>query len=75
LSLLFSSFLLFSRSENTADNIPEELEAQVSKLQSEKASLENENRLLKAIVLNGTGGQADALQGALSAFGKRKWEA
>jgi hypothetical protein len=73
--IFLSSFLLFSRSENTADNIPEELEAQVSKLQSEKASLENENRLLKAIVLNGTGGQADALQGALSAFGKRKREA
>jgi hypothetical protein len=60
---------------NSVNNIPEELEAQVSKLQSEKASLENENRLLKAIVLNGTGGQADALQGALSAFGKRKREA
>ena len=54
---------------------PEDLENQVSKLQSEKASLENENRLLKAIVLNGTGGQADALQGALTAFGKRKRDA
>jgi hypothetical protein len=79
LSLLSSSFFhpfyCSLRSENTANNIPEELEAQVSKLQSEKASLENENRLLKAIVLNGTGGQADALQGALSAFGKRKREA
>ena len=53
----------------------EDLENQVSKLQSEKASLENENRLLKAIVLNGTGGQADALQGALTAFGKRKRDA
>jgi hypothetical protein len=37
--------------------------------------LENENRLLKAIVLNGTGGQAEGLQGALNAFGKRKREA
>jgi hypothetical protein len=53
----------------------EDLESQVAKLISEKTSLENENRLLKAIVLNGTGGQADALQGALTAFGKRKREA
>jgi hypothetical protein len=52
--------------------LSEELEAQVAKLAAEKASLENENRLLKAIVLNGSGGQADALQGALNAFGKRK---
>lgn len=44
----------------------------MAKLSAEKASLENENRLLKAIVLNGSGGQADALQGALNAFGKRK---
>jgi len=61
--------------EQKLTTLPEELESQVSKLQSEKASLENENRLLKAIVLNGTGGQADALQGALTAFGKRKREA
>jgi hypothetical protein len=58
-----------------ANTLPEELENQVAKLLSEKTSLENENRLLKAIVLNGTGGQTDTLQGALTAFGKRKREA
>lgn len=57
---------------NSADTLTEELEAQVAKLAAEKASLENENRLLKAIVLNGSGGQAETLQGALNAFGKRK---
>lgn len=65
-------FLLLPREESIAYRVAEELEAQVAKLAAEKASLENENRLLKAIVLNGSGGQADALQGALNAFGKRK---
>ena len=63
---------LESRILNSADILTEELEAQVAKLAAEKASLENENRLLKAIVLNGSGGQAEALQGALNAFGKRE---
>jgi hypothetical protein len=66
---------VLSRSTKEANTLPEELENQVAKLLSEKTSLENENRLLKAIVLNGTGGQADTLQGALTAFGKRKREA
>lgn len=53
-------------------DLSEDLEAQVAQLAADKASLENENRLLKAIVLNGSEGQADALQSALSTFGKRK---
>jgi hypothetical protein len=54
----------------------EELESQVAQLTAEKASLENENRLLKAIVLGGNGSQpgsssGDALAQLLS---KRKRE-
>lgn len=60
--------------EQAVERRAKDLEAQVAQLTADKASLENENRLLKAIVLNGTGGQAEALQDALVAFGKRKRE-
>ena len=56
----------------------EVLEAQVSQLIADKASLESENRLLKAIVLGaGAGGQSqDGLHAAIAAVvgGKRKRE-
>ena len=54
------------------------LEAQVSQLIADKASLESENRLLKAIVLGaGAGGQSqDAFHATIAAVvgGKRKRE-
>lgn len=69
-------------------NLAEELEAQVASLTAENSSLQNENRLLKAIVLNGSNPGAaalagvigaghdtqgqDALQAALATLGKRK---
>ena len=52
----------------------EDLEAQVAQLTNDKQSLENENRLLKAIVL-GTRGQNDGGLEVLEQFlGKRKRE-
>ena len=60
---------------HTADTPAEELEAQVAQLSADKASLENENRLLKAIVLGGSGGQSGASNEALAQLaGKRKRE-
>jgi len=42
----------------------------VAQLTADKASLENENRLLKAIVLGGSGGQSTEAMAQL--VGKRK---
>ncbi|TYJ56058.1 hypothetical protein B9479_003301 [Cryptococcus floricola] len=74
--------------EQALERRAKELENQVSALAAENTSLENENRLLKAIVLNGsnpaaaalatagTGSQDvsanESLQAALAALGKRK---
>ncbi|WVQ75868.1 hypothetical protein IAR50_005502 [Cryptococcus sp. DSM 104548] len=75
--------------EQALERRAKELENQVSALAAENTSLENENRLLKAIVLNGsnpaaaalaTAGTAsdvsasESLQAALAALGKRKRE-
>ncbi|WVQ81798.1 hypothetical protein IAT38_003923 [Cryptococcus sp. DSM 104549] len=76
--------------EQALEHRAKELEAQVAALAAENTSLENENRLLKAIVLNGSGASAtaavaaaasaghdttgDALQAALASLGKRKRE-
>lgn len=74
--------------EQALERRAKELEAQVASLTAENSSLQNENRLLKAIVLNGSNPGAaalagvigaghdtqgqDALQAALAALGKRK---
>ncbi|OWT36516.1 regulatory protein cys-3 [Cryptococcus neoformans] len=74
--------------EQALERRAKELEAQVASLTAENSSLQNENRLLKAIVLNGSNAGAaalagvvgaghdtqgqDALQAALAALGKRK---
>ncbi|WRT64649.1 uncharacterized protein IL334_001583 [Kwoniella shivajii] len=50
--------------EQALERRAKDLEAQLAALQSENTSLENENRLLKAIVLNGPSGQA--LPGSIS---------
>lgn len=52
----------------------EELEGQVAQLVAEKASLENENKLLKAIVLGGQGGGDVALGQLGQLANKRKRE-
>ncbi|WWC68066.1 uncharacterized protein I206_101985 [Kwoniella pini CBS 10737] len=44
--------------EQALERRAKDLEAQLAALQSENTSLENENRLLKAIVLNGPSGQS-----------------
>ena len=59
--------------EQNLERRAKELEAQVAQLQADKSSLENENKLLKAIVLAGNGGQPaqpDAI--AQLVGGKRK---
>ncbi|KIR60489.1 regulatory protein Cys-3 [Cryptococcus bacillisporus CA1873] len=74
--------------EQALERRAKELEAQVASLTAENSSLQNENRLLKAIVLHGSNPGAaalagvigaghdtqgqDALQAALAALGKRK---
>ncbi|KAL0243608.1 hypothetical protein I308_105575 [Cryptococcus tetragattii IND107] len=74
--------------EQALERRAKELEAQVASLTAENSSLQNENRLLKAIVLNGSNPGAaalagvigaghdtqgqDALQAALASLGKRK---
>ena len=50
----------------------EDLEGQVAQLSAEKASLENENKLLKAIVLGGNGGQSTSNVDLAQLVGKRK---
>lgn len=52
----------------------EALEVQVAQLTAEKASLENENKLLKAIVLGGQGvsGGAEAVSSALAQLGDKR---
>jgi hypothetical protein len=58
-----------------ADHHTEELEAQVAQLAADKASLENENRLLKAIVLGGNGnGSLPSTESIAQLAGKRKRE-
>lgn len=60
----------------TSDDLVEELEAQVAQLSADKASLANENKLLKAIVLGGGVSQGqETFQAAVEAAGaKRKRE-
>lgn len=63
--------------EQALEQRAKELEAQVSQLVAEKASLENENKLLKAIVLGGqaSGSADETMAGALAQLGaKRKRE-
>ena len=70
-----SMLTVFSWCECVLILFAEELEAQVAQLSADKASLENENRLLKAIVLGGSGGQGGASGEALAQLvGKRKRE-
>lgn len=57
--------------EQNLERRAKELENQVAQLSAEKASLENENKLLKAIVLGGNGGQSSGVDLA-SLVGKRK---
>ena len=61
---------------SVTDDVAEELEGQVARLTADKASLENENKLLKAIVLgSGTTQGQETLQAAIAAVGaKRKRE-
>jgi hypothetical protein len=63
--------------EQALEQRAKELEAQVSQLVAEKSSLENENKLLKAIVLGGqaSGSADETMAGALAQLGaKRKRE-
>ncbi|WWD21601.1 hypothetical protein CI109_106087 [Kwoniella shandongensis] len=53
--------------EQALERRAKELEAQVAALAAENSSLENENRLLKAIVLNGGSGDASAAAAAVAA--------
>lgn len=60
--------------EQNLEKRAKELEGQVAQLTAEKASLENENRLLKAIVLGGNGQSAGAssTEALTQLMGKRK---
>ncbi|KAI9636298.1 regulatory protein cys-3 [Dioszegia hungarica] len=71
---MFSSFLYSDLwfGEDCVDIIAEELEAQVAQLVADKSSLENENKLLKAIVLGSGQAGAEQLQGAMAAFGAKR---
>ncbi|WVF69657.1 hypothetical protein IAT40_004436 [Kwoniella sp. CBS 6097] len=57
--------------EQALERRAKDLEAQLAALQAENSSLENENRLLKAIVLNGAPGAAPTTAGALAAAGSQ----
>ncbi|OCF45719.1 hypothetical protein I317_00206 [Kwoniella heveanensis CBS 569] len=57
--------------EQALERRAKDLEAQLAALQAENSSLENENRLLKAIVLNGAPGTTPTTAGALAAAGSQ----
>ncbi|WVQ98183.1 hypothetical protein IAU59_005305 [Kwoniella sp. CBS 9459] len=57
--------------EQALERRAKDLEGQLAALQAENSSLENENRLLKAIVLNGAPGSGPVTAGALAAAGSQ----